>query len=190
MIVGLLTNACRPSNGEWFAEDSIWHILKELTNAILYCQFGIQDALLGGSPLPGWEGVVHRDIKPANIFLCTQEYSRDPRVVLGDFGVATRMDTDRRDGREYLNGDPHWLPPEQPTYGFMSDVWATGAVIQAVCRLDGPPSRHGFRYVGLGPSYSKPLQDLIADMMHPDYNRRLLSHHLVRRIRALSENRR
>ena len=129
---------------------------------------------------------MHRDIKPDIIFLCRQRYSPDPRVVLGDFGVARRPDIRRDDCRETLSGDPDWLPPEHPFYGFRSDIWAIGAVVQEACRLNGPPSRHGFRYLGLGPSYSEDLQDLVADMMIPGYDDRLNSRGAILRIRAAS----
>lgn len=157
-------------------EGAVWSIFKQLTKALGYCQLGIRDVLRGEQgPDPGWVGVVHRDIKPNNLFLSNRSSEPSfPRVVLGDFGCAIRDDHDGFEGMEYHNIDLYWDPPETPDFGYYTDIWGLGAVIQAVCRLDGPPgSRYGpvvegRRYMGAGRYYSPQLNRALDIVMETD----------------------
>ena len=75
---------------EW----SLSELFMPLTNAVVYLQYGIHDAVFeprGGKDSP-WIGIVHRDIKPANILMRTDYRSSFPHVVLGDFGQTIRLD--------------------------------------------------------------------------------------------------
>lgn len=55
------------------------------------------------------QGVVHRDLKPENILL-----DRSGRVLLADFGVATRPSADPApDDLRRAFGTPHFMSPEQ-----------------------------------------------------------------------------
>ncbi len=72
-------------------------------------------------------GVVHRDVKPGNVLI-----ERSGRVVVGDFGIAKRLDSDvalTRAGQ--MIGTPAYMSPEQITGGVISpatDVYALGIV--------------------------------------------------------------
>ena len=161
-------------------EGAVWSIFMQLTKALGYCQLGIQNALRREEvPCLGWVGVVHRDMKPDNIFLSSRSDLSFPRVVLGDFGCAIRDDHDGFEGMEYHNNDLYWDPPETPCFGYYTDIWGLGAVIQAVCRLDGPPgSRYGplaegRRFQGAGHHYSPQLNRALDIVMSTDPDRRM-----------------
>jgi|GEM_PF-2809570 len=72
-------------------------------------------------------GVVHRDVKPGNILV-----EKSGRVVVGDFGIAKRLDNHvalTRAGQ--MVGTPAYMSPEQITGGQVSpasDVYALGIV--------------------------------------------------------------
>ena len=75
-------------------------------------------------------GIVHRDIKPENVFLCPE--GEGFRVRLLDFGLAKRVDGDRKLTQSGLIvGTPAWMPPEQITgreVDERADVYSFAAV--------------------------------------------------------------
>ncbi|KAA6413331.1 MAG: hypothetical protein FRX48_03077 [Lasallia pustulata] len=161
-------------------EGAVWSIFKQLTRALGYCQLGIHDVLRREQrPQPGWVGVVHRDVKPDNIFLSRGSHRPFPRVVLGDFGCAIRADIRGFEGMEYHNIDPYWDPPETPSFGYYRDMWGLGAVIQALCRLDGPAgSRYGpfegeSRFQGAGRYYSPQLNRALDIVLNTEADNRM-----------------
>lgn len=77
--------------------------------------------------------VVHRDLKPGNMFL-----SEDMIVKIGDFGLATSPDGQRR--RVTICGTPNYIAPEvlyKQAYSYEADVWALGCILYAL--LVGQP---------------------------------------------------
>ncbi|KAK0170134.1 hypothetical protein PV328_010734 [Microctonus aethiopoides] len=77
--------------------------------------------------------VVHRDLKPGNMFL-----SDGMIVKIGDFGLATRPDGQRR--RVTICGTPNYIAPEvlyKQAYSYEADVWALGCILYAL--LAGQP---------------------------------------------------
>ncbi|XP_008553612.1 serine/threonine-protein kinase PLK3 [Microplitis demolitor] len=77
--------------------------------------------------------VVHRDLKPGNMFL-----SDGMIVKIGDFGMATRPDGQRR--RVTVCGTPNYIAPEvlyKQAHSYEADVWALGCILYAL--LAGQP---------------------------------------------------
>ncbi|XP_025161447.1 serine/threonine-protein kinase PLK1 isoform X2 [Harpegnathos saltator] len=75
--------------------------------------------------------VVHRDLKPGNMFLSDRMI-----VKIGDFGLATRPDGQRRT----ICGTPNYIAPEvlyKQAYSYEADVWALGCILYAL--LVGQP---------------------------------------------------
>ena len=166
----------RRPEGQFLAERLVWRMFGQLANAIAYLQYGIQNAVHEPNETrnPDWIGIVHRDIKPSNVFLKRRNPQQFPELVLGDFGQAIRDDSLGNWSREYLGDDMSWAPPEAPNYGYPSDIWSLGAVMQAVCRLkpDTPtpdPPRESW---STGKEYSGRLSDAIFSLMNSDPRRR------------------
>ena len=161
------------------SEAWVWDIFKQLVNALGYIHWGIRNAIAGGHEDPSWVGIIHRDIKPSNVFLCSEGGEPFPRVVLGDFGCSVREDVFSFPGQEVVTGDRNWVPPETPMFGKASDIWMMGAVIQACCRLDGPPARYGpeiregRRCRGAGSFYSPELSQALKSVMREHPGKRL-----------------
>lgn len=78
-------------------------------------------------------GILHRDVKPANVMV-----ARDGRVVLTDFGIASRVGPEGESSR--LCGTPRYMAPElfvgsKP--GPSTDLYALGCVLHEL--LTGTP---------------------------------------------------
>ena len=74
---------------------------------------------------------VHCDIKPANIFVATDQWDPNLRLVkLIDFGVARDLADPTPPASRRIMGDPFYMPPEQtyanPTLDARSDLYALG----------------------------------------------------------------
>lgn len=74
---------------------------------------------------------VHCDIKPGNIFVATDLYDPNLRLVkLIDFGVAKDLSDTSPPPSKRIMGDPFYMPPEQtyanPTLDARSDLYALG----------------------------------------------------------------
>jgi serine/threonine protein kinase len=151
-----------PTPATALPEEFLWHVFMSLVQALVYLRTGSTDPY-DIRPVPGWVPILHRDIKPANVFLrpasvATASTSRSskvqqPVVALGDFGLAEPVYTTYIDGMRHqysatpplknIVGTPLWQPPELPLHeaNGRGDVWAVGAVMHALCRLDmGPVS--------------------------------------------------
>lgn len=130
----------RRHDGSYIPESFIWHAFHCMLKALAYMHHGIID-INSFFPLPNWKSVLHRDIKPANIFIKTADRGGIyPSIVLGDFGIAVRQG-DVEWGEMQVCGTFAWQPPEIPEHDLegRGDVWAVGAVVQSMCRLDHGP---------------------------------------------------
>ena len=70
-------------------------------------------------------GVAHRDIKPANLLL-----DKNGRIKLADFGLASKLDPNDKNGKVLRVGSKPYLSPEIINGSnfdpFKSDIWALG----------------------------------------------------------------
>ena len=163
--------------GRGVDEGFVWSTFVQLANAIGYIQYGIEDTTAGDLRVPGWRKIVHRDISPRNVFLKRRNHPY-PRIVLGDFGSSTYVDMEELVGETYDSVEEIWAYPEAPHFGLPSDIWSMGAVIQAMCRLDGPAERygpqivHGRHFRGAGNTFSGQLNFALEGVMENDWRGR------------------
>lgn len=74
--------------------------------------------------------VVHRDIKPANFFVSSRDISKSTRVVLADFGLATKCERNTQ-GLSESCGSLLFFAPEviRGKYGKLADIWSLGVTV-------------------------------------------------------------
>jgi serine/threonine-protein kinase Chk1 len=82
-------------------------------------------------------GIAHRDIKPENLLICTDVRTGHDRLVVTDFGFATRFILNGRARRSTTKcGTRPYLAPEVPTQPHYdpapADVWSCGCVLYAM----------------------------------------------------------
>lgn len=75
-------------------------------------------------------GIVHRDLKPGNIYLERGSGSVEPRVRIGDYGLAKFISASRRSGQTESVGTVHYMAPEIAggRYGREIDTYALGVI--------------------------------------------------------------
>ncbi|KAF2845063.1 hypothetical protein T440DRAFT_545711 [Plenodomus tracheiphilus IPT5] len=103
-----------------FTERFIWHVLVNLTNALLHMQHGSPPIV--GDP-NDHEWILHRDIWPSNIFLGVPDHLDDfTRVVLGDLGSSISRGDWRARAQVTLRQQRDFRAPEGTMVDFKSDV--------------------------------------------------------------------
>jgi WD40 repeat protein len=144
-------------------------------------------------------GVVHRDVKPDNVWLAA-----DGTAALGDFGIATRLDTERVTEKGVVVGTVRYLSPEQirgSPGGPSSDLYSLGVTLyELVCGQPPftasdpelvlaqhltvapvPPSEHDA-------TVPLPLERLILELLAKDPAQRPASASLVEQELAVMQN--
>ena len=150
-------------------------------------------------------GIVHRDLKPANVFLVERD-DGTTLVKLVDFGIA-KIVRDVRDARHSKKGitrsgtavgTPQYMSPEQAqgldTVDHRTDVFSLGAVLFEVIAGRPPQeerptyeqtilqivSTDAPRLRSVAPHVPPALDDLVADMLARDVERRVPNMRVVR----------
>lgn len=133
---------------------------------------------------------MHTDIKPDNIFFLKKVNfpNEVPRLVLGDFGLATlSKEFHRKLSPAYWNG------PEWPLTTPASDIWGVGAIIHKMCHFKAPvdpkpahiPTRqwdenpNAKNPLPLPERYSEPLNRLMMTCLRRDPYSRISSLELL-----------
>ncbi|XP_076376096.1 serine/threonine-protein kinase PLK1 isoform X1 [Megalopta genalis] len=116
--------------------------------------------------------VVHRDLKPGNMFLSDRMI-----VKIGDFGLATRPDGQRR--RVTICGTPNYIAPEvlyKQAYSYEADVWALGCILYALLVGQPPFDTATLKetYDRICNNHYREVDDTIASRSGQDLIRRLL----------------
>jgi eukaryotic-like serine/threonine-protein kinase len=125
------------------------------------------------------QGIVHRDVKPSNVLI-----ANDDRVLLSDFGIATRESDPVLTSTGVLVGSPAYMSPERlrgERATPAADVWSLGATLYAA--LEGRPPFQAGTTMGTitaimtdevaPPSVGGDLADLVAGMLRKDPRDRL-----------------
>ena len=125
------------------------------------------------------QGIAHRDVKPSNVLLAD-----DGRVLLGDFGIATRDSDPSLTATGLLVGSPAYMAPERlrsERAGFAADVWSLGATLYTA--LEGGPPFRAETTLGtitaimtdeiVPPRVEGPLADAVLGMLVKDPEQRL-----------------
>lgn len=128
------------SLADWLAaRKSAWRDRREPTSLAAVLDVAVQ--LAWGVHACHCQGLVHADVKPGNVFV-----TRDGRVKLGDFGIASSAGTPFEG--DYPFGTESYRSPEQSArrpLGKASDVWSWAATVQRLFGVDSglpalPPS--------------------------------------------------
>lgn len=131
-----LTSAYRRS-GVSIPEPFLWHVFRQLSQALAFLHSGSATSHPGGYPL------IHRDIKLENVLL-TEKFVPDspypyPAVKLADFGLAVLFQPGKSNSDyKFDGGTPDWQPPEAPVATPAGDVWSVGAIVHFLA-LGRPP---------------------------------------------------
>ena len=107
-------------SGRVFGESEAKNIFEQVVSGLLY--------------LHG-HGIMHRDLTLANLLL-----TRDMRVKIADFGLATRLTGQPNEKHVTMCGTPNYISPEVATrssHGLEADVWGLGCLLYTM--LVGKP---------------------------------------------------
>ena len=128
--------------------------------------------------------IMHRDLKPENILVTKKEEDGLYRIKICDFGTSHLF----KEGEKQRNitGSSYYIAPEvlKKKYNFKCDLWSCGVIMYVLLTKkipffgkDDKEVRKSIVKKKYNPEplhiYSKYIQDLIADLLEKDYDKRL-----------------
>ncbi|MFH8491211.1 serine/threonine-protein kinase [Streptomyces longisporoflavus] len=142
------------------------------------------DQVLAGLEAVHAQRIVHRDIKPGNLLLEATGW-KEPRVRIGDFGLAHQGGDIRITHAHQVIGTPGYIAPEQydgAEPGPPFDLFAVGVVALQLLQgehLDAPALVQAFEEDGTPPAAPEMIPDpwwqVLALLLHPDPQLRISS---------------
>lgn len=121
-------------------EPFIWHVFKQLSQALAFLHSGIE---LESQRQP-WRTIIHRDIKPENVLLAAPgPGEKFPNVKLADFGLARYFSyMASAEDNISLCGTWNWQAPEMPLTTPAGDIWAVGGIIHFLSLGHAPVKKY------------------------------------------------
>ena len=128
--------------------------------------------------------IMHRDLKPENILVVKKEENGLFRVKLCDFGTSHLFKEGEK--QKNITGSSYYIAPEvlKKKYNFKCDLWSLGVIMYILLTKkipffgkDDKEIRKSIKKNKFNPEpiqiYSKYTQDLIADLLEKDIDKRL-----------------
>ncbi|TDH65919.1 hypothetical protein CCR75_007947 [Bremia lactucae] len=173
---GTLQDFIMMRNRQILPENYLWSIIRDVT---------------GGLKVLADHNIVHLDIKPENIFI-----TGDGRLKIGDFGMAGKVMTSTitTGMLSNLEGDAKYMAKEllssadrRPS----ADIFCLGIMMLEIATgIDLPKAGskwHDLRseiLPSFSSEYSKEICEIIRQMMHPDYEKRLTASEILQNHRV------
>ena len=128
--------------------------------------------------------IMHRDLKPENILVTKKEEDGLYRIKICDFGTSHLFKEGEKERN--ITGSSYYIAPEvlKKKYNFKCDLWSCGVIMYVLLTKkipffgkDDKEVRKSIVKKKYNPEpiqiYSKYVQDLIADLLEKDYDKRL-----------------
>lgn len=127
---------------EYVDGDNLGSVIKRYGSLPWAISLSILAGVLTGLKHSHSKGVVHRDIKPDNILI-----SKDGRVKITDFGLATLEDAPKLTMQGVVVGTPSYMAPESVSSGVIdarSDLFSCGVMFYEALTGISPFQGNGF----------------------------------------------
>ena len=128
--------------------------------------------------------IMHRDLKPENILITKKEQDGLFRIKICDFGTSHLFEDGKKE--KLMAGSSFYIAPEvfKKKYNFKCDLWSVGVIMYVLLTKKVPffgetdkERKKNIIKKNYIPEpllkHSKCIQDLIADLLEKDYDKRL-----------------
>jgi len=204
-MIDLVKRCAESEQCQCMSSDHPWACWDAIGLSLNYILALFDDALMGLEDILNF-GMVHLDMKPANIMLqCSPGGAESCSAIVIDLGTLHNIN----ENRTSLAGTPGFLAPEAyPDYGGhngipANDVWAMGVTLYQLLYMDfpdfigfwGPDIKAQAKYNGdednnipKAPKRTD-IDQLVVDMMNPNYTQRITLSQARHRVRSFIEAR-